>query len=177
MKKTIITLAIILFTATLVSAQYQPDKKTLGVLVGIGNGDLPGTGGIPISVEYNFMNIIDKKIQLGVLGAFASTKEDFNWNSGKGYFRYTNFILAAEANYHFLPGKEFDPFAGLSLGFNIASASWNWDSGTGSSPSASSSGLFWNIQGGFNYWFSPKWAFQFRLGYFPYIGVGVTAAL
>jgi len=168
---------LLLASATIIHAQYEPGKNTLGLIVGFGNGSLPGTGGVPIAIEYNFANIIDKQIHFGVVGAFASTKEDHNWGSGKGSFKYSNITLAAQANYHFLPGNKLDPFAGISLGFNIASSSWTWDSGSGSSPSASSSGLFWDIQGGVNYWFSPKWAMQVRLGYFPYFGIGVMAAL
>ena len=179
MKKVLLPLFVLLFFVSIANAQYQPGKDTFGALLGVGNGSLPGSGGIPIALEYNFTNIIDNKIQLGAFAAFASTKDDFNWGWGDGYYRYMNIILAAQANYHFLPGKEFDPYAGISLGFNIASASWTWNKQNSgySEPSASSSGIFWNIQGGFNYWFSKKWAFQFRLGYFPYVGVGVTAAL
>lgn len=170
--KKILTFAFILLAFSFTNAQYQHGKNTFGALIGVGGGDLHGTGAIPIAVEYNFLNAIDNKIQFGVFGAYASTKEEFGWWGGE--FKYTNIILAAQGNYHFLPGNKWDPFAGVSLGFNIVSASW---SGGGASPSASSSGLFWNIQGGVNYWFSPKWAIQARLGYFPYFGIGVTGAL
>lgn len=169
MKKLLLFMLLILAVSS-ASAQYKTGKSTFGALVGIGGGGLTGTGAIPIAVEFNFLNLIDDKIQFGVFGAFASTKEDYGWGS----FTYTNIIIAAQGNYHFMPGDKLDPFAGMSLGFNIASASW---SGGGISPSATSGGIFWNIQGGLNYWFSPKWAFQVRLGYFPYIGVGITGAL
>lgn len=165
--KKLFTIAFLLLALSFTNAQYQTGKNTFGALVGVGGGGLNGTGAIPIAVEYNFINAIDKKIQFGGFAAFASTKEDFFGGS----FTYSNIIIAAQGNYHFMPGDKLDPFAGVSLGFNVASASW---SGSGVSPSASSSGIFWNIQGGLNYWFSPKWALQVRLGYFPYLGVGVT---
>jgi len=178
MKRVLITLLVLIFAVSITNAQYQPGKNTLGALVGIGGGSLNGTGGIPLAVEYNFTNILDKKIHLGVFGAFASTSEDYNWGMGAGKWKYTYVIIAAQANYHFLEGNKVDPFAGISLGYNIGSASWSWNgNGAGSAPSATVGGLFWNIQGGMNYWFSPKWALQVRLGYFPYLGVGVTAAL
>jgi hypothetical protein len=175
--KKVFLFIFLFFVVSLSYAQYQPGKNTLGAVIGFGNGSLPGSDGIPLTIEYNFLNIIDKQVHFGVLGGFASTKEDFNFGSGNGYYKYTNIIIAAQANYHFLAGNKFDPFAGLAMGFNIASASWSWDSGTGSSPSASSSGIFWDIQLGCNYWFSPKWAMSLRLGYFPYFGLGVMAAL
>ncbi len=168
--KKLLTVTFLLLAMSFTNAQYQKGKNTFGVLLGIGGGGLNGTGAIPIAAEYNFLNAIDNKIQFGVFGAFASTKEDLFGGS----FTYSNIIIAAQGNYHFMPGDKLDPFAGISLGFNIASASW---AGSGISPSASSSGIFWNIQGGLNYWFSPKWALQVRLGYFPYLGVGVTGAL
>lgn len=176
MKKVLLSL-FLLVSFSLVNAQYQPGKKTLGAIVGFGNGSLPGSDGIPLVIEYNFTNIINKQVHFGVLGGFASTKEDFHWGNGKGYYRYSNIVLAAQANYHFLPGNKFDPFAGLALGFNVVSSSWSWDNGSGSTPSASSSGIFWDLQLGCNYWFSPKWAMSIRFGYFPYFGLGVMAAL
>lgn len=177
MKKVLLSIIILFLTVSLTQAQYQPGKKTLGAVIGFGSGSLPGSDGIPLTVEYNFLNIIDKQVHFGVLGGFASTSEDFHWGWGKGSYKYTNFILAAQANYHFLSGNKFDPFAGLALGFNFASSSWTWDSGSGVSPSASSSNIFWDLQLGCNYWFSPKWAMSVRLGYFPYFGIGVMAAL
>lgn len=178
MKKVFFTLLVLIFAVTVTNAQYQPGKNTFGALIGFGGGSLNGTGGIPIAVEYNFANVLDKKIHLGAFASYASTSENYGWGFGNGKWKYSNFIIACQANYHFMPGDKLDPFAGLSLGYNVASASWSWDGpGGGAEPSASAGGLFWNIQGGLNYWFSPKWALQVRLGYFPYFGVGVTAAL
>jgi outer membrane protein W len=162
---------------TISYAQYQEGKNTLGLLVGIGGGDLKGTDATPVAVEYNFYNF-HPKVQFGVMAAWASTSEEFNYGWGVGKWSYTYIILAAQANYHFMPNEKFDPFAGLSLGYNIGSSTWEWKTGSGGSPaSATVGGFFWSAQAGCNYWFSPQWAAQVRVGYFPYVGAGISYAL
>ncbi|MFA7229003.1 MAG: outer membrane beta-barrel protein [Melioribacteraceae bacterium] len=181
MKKLTLFSITILLATSLSFAQYQEGKQTAGALIGIGGGGLNGTGAVPIAVEYNFLNF-EKNIHFGVFGAFATSSEDYGWGFGTGKFTYTNIIIAAQGNYHFMPGKQIDPFLGLSLGYNIVSSSWDWGtinkSGTLVQPSAATAkGFFWNIQAGANYWFSPKWAAQLRVGYFPYVGLGVTMGI
>ncbi len=165
-------MAICMFVALFVSAtfaQYETGKTTGTFLLGVGGGGLSGSGAVPIGVEYNFYNF-DPKIQAGVFAAYSSTSDD----AFGGKWNYTYFVIAGEANYHFMPHNKIDPFAGISLGYNIGSVSWD---GTGSYPSPDAGGFFVSGQAGINYWFSPKWAAQFRVGYFPYVAVGVTAAL
>jgi outer membrane protein W len=138
---------------------------------------LSGTGAIPISAEYNFLNF-ERNIQAGLFAAYSSTSEDYYYyNSGK--WSYTYIVIAAQGNWHFTPGEKFDPFAGISIGYRIGTVSWSWNGTAGpySPSSASASDIFLSAQAGFNYWFSPKWALQLRVGYFPYASVGVTANL
>ena len=172
--KKLTVLSLVLFLTSLTFGQYAVGKKTAGAFIGVGGGGLSGTGGVPIGVEYNFLNF-EKNIQVGAFAAFASTSEDFS----VGKWKYSNIIIAAQANYHFLPGDKFDPFAGVALGYDIASASTEYNSGYSSfaGGSASSGGFVWSAQVGANYWFSPKLAGQIRLGYFPYVAVGVTLAM
>lgn len=163
-------LSIIFFVTSLAFGQYQVGKNTAGVLIGVGGGGLSGTGGVPIVIEYNFFNY-EKNIQVGALAAYSSTSEDFT----VGTWNYTNIVIAAQANYHFLPGEQFDPFAGVALGYNIASSSTEYNSGYSNwDVSASAGGFIWSAQAGCNYWFTPKLAAQIRLGYFPYVAAGVT---
>jgi hypothetical protein len=170
MKKLNLFMLITILFSTLSFAQYQAGKSTGGVLLGVGGGGLDGDGAIPIAVEYNFYNV-HPNIQLGVFGAYAHTSSDYfggKWN-------YTYIVLAGQGNYHFkMQAAEWDPFVGLSLGYNIGSVSWD---GAGSYATPDAGGFFFSAQAGVNYWFSPKWAVQARVGYFPYFGVGVTAAL
>jgi len=38
-------------------------------------------------------------------------------------------------------------------------------------------GLFYSGFAGFNYWLSQNFAVQARVGYFPYVGVGITYSM
>jgi len=161
---------MLLFVTSLAFGQYEVGKNTAGAFIGVGGGGLSGTGGIPVGIEYNFLNF-EKNIQVGAFAAYSSTSEDF----AVGKWKYSNIIIAAQANYHFLPGNKFDPFAGIALGYDIASSSTEFNPGYSSwNASASAGGFVWSAQVGCNYWFSPKFAAQIRLGYFPYVAVGVT---
>jgi len=168
--KKVTLLSMLLFVTSLAFGQYEVGKNTAGAFIGVGGGGLSGTGGIPVGIEYNFLNF-EKNIQVGAFAAYSSTSEDF----AVGKWKYSNIIIAAQANYHFLPGNKFDPFAGIALGYDIASSSTEFNPGYSSwNASASAGGFVWSAQVGCNYWFSPKFAAQIRLGYFPYVAVGVT---
>ena len=161
---------MLFFVTSLAFGQYEVGKNTAGAFIGVGGGGLSGTGGIPVGIEYNFLNF-EKNIQVGAFAAYSSTSEDF----AVGKWKYSNIIIAAQANYLFLPGNKFDPFAGIALGYDIASSSTEFNPGYSSwNASASAGGFVWSAQVGCNYWFSPKFAAQIRLGYFPYVAVGVT---
>ncbi len=179
MKKFFSTLFIlVLFLSASAFAQYKVGKNTAGILGGFGGGGLSGTGSIPISLEYNFLNF-EEKIHGGIFASYSSSSEEYNFGFWNGEWTYTYIIVAAQANYHFSPGESFDPFVGVALGYNIGSASWEWKSnGTGASPAAATAGgFFYSGQAGFNYWFSEGLAVQVRAGYYPYIAAGLTFGL
>jgi hypothetical protein len=172
---TILLSALLITFSTQSYSQYQVGKNTGSVSVGVGGGGLTGTGAIPISAEFNFLNF-EKNIQAGIFASYSSTSENFDfYYSGK--WKYTYIVIAAQGNWHFMPGEKLDPFAGISLGYRIASVSWSWSGAAGpySPSSASASDIFFSAQAGLNYWFSEKWAVQVRVGYFPYASIGVTA--
>ncbi|MDR3610003.1 MAG: hypothetical protein P4L27_05540 [Ignavibacteriaceae bacterium] len=168
MKAILIT---ILFTALLITfsnqsySQFAIGQKTGSLSIGFDGGGLTGTGAVPISAEFNFLSF-EKNINAGVFVAYSSS----TYAAYAYEWKYTDVIIAAQGNWHFLPGEKWDPFAGLSLGYDIRSHSGP----TYSFYSPTSSGFFISVQGGVNYWFSPEWAIQGRLGYFPYFSVGVT---
>lgn len=174
MKKLAVLFFFVLF-ATASFAQFQSTNNTLGVVVGFGGGGLQGEGAIPIGAEYMFYSL-NEKLNLGVYAGFASTSEDVNVFIYKGTWTYTNILIAASGNYHFSPGEKFDPFVGASLGYNVASASFEksgtWPAGF-PEPTASVGGLVYSGHAGFNYWMSPGWAVQVRVGLLPYVGAGV----
>jgi len=170
MKKLAVAVFCVLF-ATSVFAQFKSTNSTLGAVVGFGGSGLNGTGAIPIGAEYMFYSLNDN-VNLGIYAGFASSSEELNFGS-KGTWTYTNILVGVSGAYHFSLGEKFDPFVGLSLGYNVASASWEWDgAAAGAEPSASAGGIFYSGYAGFNYWMSDSWGFQVRAGLLPYVGVG-----
>jgi hypothetical protein len=171
---TFLLTALLITFSTQSYSQYKVGRNTASLNVGFGGGGLTGTGAIPISAEYNFLNF-EKNIHAGVFVAYSSTSEDFFY----GKWKYTYIIIAAQGNWHFTPGEKFDPFAGVSLGYNIGTSSVTYNSGYLSNYSASASvgGIFFSAQAGFNYWFSGNFAAQVRVAYFPYASVGLTLGL
>lgn len=176
MRKSVkIFLVLFVVLATITSAQFDSKKSSFSIGAGYGGGGLDGDGAIPITAEFNFFEV-NKNIQGGIFASFASTSEDYNAGAYSGEWSFTNIIVAAQSNYHFSPGETFDPFAGLALGYNVASASWEWDNNNAnlSEPSASAGGFFFSGQIGFNYWFSEAMAVQVRAGYYPYISASLV---
>lgn len=175
MKKLLTLFIVTALLSCLSFAQFKASQPNLGVTVGFGGGGLSGESAMPIGVEYNFYEY-NKNIQVGGYFAFASSTEDINFYTSKGIWTYTNIVIGAQGNFHFSPGEKFDPFVGLMLGYNVASASWKWDPkpAGATDPTVTVGGIVYSGQAGFNYWFSPKLAGQVRVGYFPYFGVGIT---
>ena len=173
--KKLSVLFLLVFCASVSFAQFQSTNKTLGVVVGFGGGGLTGEGAMPIGAEYMFYSW-NEKVNLGAYVGYAGTTEDINYGTYGGKWSYTNILIAASGNYHFSPGEKFDPFVGASLGYNVASASWEW---TGTKPafavepSVTVGGLVYSGHAGFNYWMSNSWAVQVRVGLLPYVGAGV----
>lgn len=169
--------SLVLFAALLTSvtfAQFDANKTTIGFGAGYGGGGLDGDDAIPFYAEFNFLKLSDK-LQGGIFASYASTSEELNFFTTSGEWTFTNIIVAAQANYHFSPGEKFDPFVGASLGYNVASASWEWSGNSNlPEPSADAGGIFYSGQIGFNYWFSESMAVQVRAGYYPYVSAGLN---
>lgn len=173
MKKLFQFVLILLFVATVSMAQFNADRSSIAIGAGYGGGGLDGSDAIPITLEFNFLKLSDN-LQGGIFASYASTSEEMNFFTVSGEWSYTNIIVAAQANYHFSPGETFDPFVGGALGYNVASASWEWSGNTNMpEPSASAGGFFYSGQAGFNYWFSESMAVQVRAGYYPYISAAI----
>ena len=175
MKAVLVTflLAVLLVTFNNQSySQYRVGRNTAGVMVGFGGGGYVGTGAVPIAVEFNFLNF-ERNIQAGLFASYSSTTEDFGYND---QWKYTYIVIAAQGNWHFMPGEKLDPFAGLSLGFDIGSVKYNGpNAGYYANPSVG--GVFFSAQAGLNYWFSNNIAVQLRVGYSPYAAIGITFGL
>lgn len=116
----VITLVTIGMSAKKSSAQeYSQGSLVANVGVGLGGGL-----GLPISasVDYGWK----EKISLGGFVGFSSEKEDL------GFFKvnYTYLLVGARGAYHFDLGVDkLDPYAGVMLGYNVASVGFDPDPG------------------------------------------------
>ena len=133
---------------------YSKGDNLVNAGIGIGGGF--GTP-IGLSYEHGFTD----KISGGAYAAYASKTTP----TGFGDFKYTYILTAARASYHFDLGVDkLDPYLGVILGYNIASAKWT---GAGAMPANSAGGVIYGGHAGARYFFSEK------IGIFAEAGYGV----
>lgn len=138
---------------------YSKGDNLLNVGIGLGGGF--GTP-IGLSFEHGFSD----KISGGAYVAYASETTP----TGFGDFKYTYILTAARASYHFDFGVEkLDPYLGVILGYNIASAKWT---GGGTMPASSAGGVIYGGHAGARYYLSEKIAVFGEVGY----GIGTLNA-
>ncbi|RZK37890.1 MAG: hypothetical protein EOO90_24055 [Pedobacter sp.] len=153
-KLTLILVLVGLGVSASFAQTYSKGDNLLNVGVGVGGGFGTPMG---ISFEHGFTD----KISGGAYAAYASKTTP----TGFGDFKYTYILTAARASYHFDFGVEnLDPYLGVILGYNIASAKWN---GTGAMPASSAGGVIYGGHAGARYFFSEK------IGVFGEAGYGV----
>ncbi len=118
--------------------------------------------GLPIGLSADYG--ITDNISLGAYAGYASTTEEFG---GFGKWKYTYIIVGARGAYHFQLADKFDTYAGVLLGYNAASVTWDGSSAfSGISPTAG--GLAWSGFLGGRYRFSES------IGAFAELGYGIA---
>lgn len=84
-------------------------------------------------------------------------------------------MAGVRGNYHFATTKKFDPYIGVSLGYNAAMFSGEDDEDSEDFEGAAAGGVFAGGQIGANYYFSPKFGAWAEVGYgIGYVNLGVT---
>jgi hypothetical protein len=143
------------------------DKSTSVVQVNLGLG---GGLGLPIQVSYE--KAITDNIGVGGLVGFATKSTDL-----VGYkYRYTYLLFGARANYHYQFIEKLDTYAGLTLGYNVASFKIT-PSYPGSTATAGG-GIFLAGQIGGRYYFTENLAASLELGYgIGYANIGIAYKL
>ena len=98
------------------------------------------------------------------------------WGYTNGDYTYSFIPISAMADYHFpLQASQFDPFAGLGLGYDVVNTTY---AGTGISSPGYKSGLFLVGQIGARYFFSPGFAARAEVGFGDaFLGLGVDFKL
>lgn len=153
-------IGIIAYGAQTAKAQeYEQGSKVVNFGIGLGGGI-----GMPISASFDYG--LKEKISVGGFLGYAGEKEDL------GFFKvnYTYILLGARASYHFDLGVDkLDPYAGLMLGYNVASISFDPDPGPPFN-NISAGGV---ILGGFA---GARYGFTDKIGGFAELGYGLGTA-
>lgn len=174
MKKLLMfVIAGMLCAASLNAQSFTKKDNVLGLNVGIGGGY-----GVPVSVSYERgVYEINDKMSIGVGGliGYGSSSEKFE----VGKWKYSNFLLGARGAWHYTGFKKFDLYAGLMLGYDVASSKFTWKDKTYeefySEPSSSAGGFLWGAYIGARYYFNDKFGVNAEAGYgLAYLNLGIT---
>jgi opacity protein-like surface antigen len=181
MKKLIAIAVIVLFSIPAIQAQestFNLGDKVVSAGIGFGTTLYSGTyysrGVPPISLAYE-QAIKDEILEKGVIGVggwigYTSYKYDY---LGWGY-KYSNFIIGAMGAFHYPLVDKLDTYAGIGLGYNIASAK-EFGINTGYDYSASSGGIVFAGMVGARYYFTESFAVYAQAGYgVSYFSIGVS---
>lgn len=166
MKKSLFLLSVILLTLSVSLNAQGFNKNTKNLSFGIGVGGFAGMYGSstlpPVSVGYQMA--VTEKISVGGIVGYAGSSEEFFG----GKWKYSYVLIGGRGEYHFLERNDkWDAYAGLTLGYNVVSSSWD---GSGISVgTAEASGLLYGFHVGAKYSLSPKWGVYGEVGY----GIGV----
>jgi hypothetical protein len=171
MKKVILILLVAFLATSALQAQSIFSKGDKVANLGIGLGSyLGGTGykttfpPISLSAEYGVKDgLLDGKSAIGVGGylAYAANKHETILPNNTFGFKYSHFIIGARGLFHYQLVDKLDTYAGLMLGYNIASSK---ATGTGN-VAASVGGFSYSVFLGARYYFTPQWAAFAEIGY------------
>ncbi len=175
--KKLILVTVAIFAVAVVYAQTPFKKGDKVINAGLGFGTYGAGSALPLSVsfEYGFKdNLFDEKSSLsfGGYAGYYSYQSSFGSFSGKDWgWKYTNILIGGRAAVHYdlFEVKKLDTYAGLMLGYNIASSSYYGESGNNLAVSSSVGGFVYSSFIGARYYFTEK------IAAFAEIGYGVSA--
>lgn len=147
-------------------AQGMFEKGTQLFKLGVG----VNSNGIPFEVSYekgvqeDFLGVEDLVLGLGGNLGYYGYKEDFSTMAGSYSWKYTNIIVAGRALGHYPLIDKLDTYAGLMLGYNVASTKYS-GSNAGSIPSPSVGGIVFGGVAGARYEFNQSWGAYLEAGF------------
>jgi len=167
--------ALMVFSATLASAQGRYDKGDVLLNAGIGLGYYYA-GGVPLQVSAEWA--VNDLISVGPYFGYTSYNHNVAFFGEK--WRYTFIDIGVRGSYHFneifeINNEQVDVYGGAFLGFLISSFSGETFSGY---DDPYSGGLRLGIHAGARYYFTEKVAGYGELGYgIAPLSLGVTFKL
>jgi hypothetical protein len=181
MKRILMIVAALMLTVPLIHAQestFNKGDKVVNLGIGIGNTLYRGTyytsGVPPISISYE-QGVADEILEKGVIGVlgylgYTSYKYDY---LGWGY-KYSNILIGAGGMFHYPLIDKLDTYAGILLGYNIASST-EFGTPVGWDYSATSGGFVFSGFVGARYYFTEQFAAFAQVGYgVAYLTLGVS---
>lgn len=180
-KLTLMASLLIMSMSNTEAQVYEKGSSQLNAGIGLGS-TLTGSGfkstipPIGVSFEYGFHD----KISVGAYAGYAGASNEITSFGGTWKFNYSYIVIGARGSYHFdfLDTDKFDPYAGVIIGYNIASSSVEKPSGyTGPDiTAASAGGVIIGGHLGMRYHFNEKIGVFGELGYgIAFLQLGVTA--
>lgn len=166
MKKLALIIAAIVCISVGSNAQGMFQKGTQLFKLGIGvNGN-----GTPFEVSYekgfkeDFLGVDGLVLGLGGNAGYYGYKEDFSNLAGSYSWKYTDFIIAGRALAHYPLISKLDTYAGVMLGYNVASVKYDGPN-SGSMPSPSVGGVVFGGVAGARYEFDQSWGAYVEAGF------------
>ncbi len=164
------SLFAVTFAARPAAAQFDYGRNYAGAHIG-----LSGVGSaLTLGLDYERGITKVGEVGPGIIGIgglfdYFSYSEDYFADAGS----WTYIDFGVSGMYHFvLSDKKWDPFAGLVLGYEVAS--WKWNHAYLGAYSPSAGGFTLGGSAGVRYFFNDNWAAQARVGFGFYIlAVGV----
>ena len=181
MKKFLLAALVFIGSLSVANAQEIISKGTSMVNLGIGLGHHFGSDGMsipPLSVAYDYSivsGLIDRNN-----GAITSGSMTYRVPGYSSSASYTHILLGFRGMFHYQFAPKLDTYAGLMLGYHIASTSYSNSGpmGSYSNSGLTGSGFDIGVILGARYFFTPRIGAFTELGYsLPYWNLGVTFKL
>jgi hypothetical protein len=183
MKKIMLMTAMIVLTGMAGFTQsFEKGNQGINAGIGLGNGYYGGGYGFGFGVngsyEYAIVEVpmgskLKGVVGVGGLAGVSFTTFSYDYWSG-GEYHYTNYTIAARGTYHFIFHDKFDPYAGLTFGYQGSVVKWKGDT---SAPDYNyNSGYFRvGLFVGARYFFTDTFGVYAELGYMlNFLNMGVT---
>jgi hypothetical protein len=179
MKKFLLAALVFVGSLGVANAQEIASKGTSMVNLGIGLGyRFGGSMSVPpLSVAYDYSlksGLIDGNGAITLGGYLAYTSANYSYYLGGTSFSASHTVLGVRGMFHYQFAPKLDTYAGLMLGYHIASTSATGYYGN----SLVGSGFDLGVILGARYFFTPRIGAFTELGYtLPYWNLGVTFKL
>ncbi len=187
MKKRNLLIVALLFSVLSLNAQTFKSGDLVGNLtIGFGNALYSAIGfsttvpPIAISGDYGIVDNVLEKGSIGIGGyiGYAASSWSYSILGSGASWTYTNIIIGPRGTFHYPFVDKLDTYAGLLIGYNIATISASSNLGGYSYTTPAAGGLITSGFIGGRYYFTDKIAGVCEIGWgIAYFNIGVSLKL